>query len=192
MDIRHDLLSTYLVDAQAAEPAAIEREFQALEDEARERLRQERVAAKDMVLRRTIDMRYQGQWRSLSVPVSTPFVDVQEAIAGFGAAHQREYNYQRAGAHIEIFRLNLTAIGLTPKAELARHPLVDTAPPIRGRRSVGFDDGRAEAAIYWRDDLSPGAAFAGPAVVQQLDATTLVPPGARVQVDAWLNLIMTV
>ena len=79
------------------------------------------MADADIVLKRTIDMRYNGQWRSLTIPVSAPFTDVNEAIAGFGAAHQREYNYQREAAAIEIFRLNLTAIGLTPKAELKRH-----------------------------------------------------------------------
>ena len=192
VDIQHDLLTTYLVDAGRAEPAAIEAEFQILEREARERLHQEGVADRDIVLRRTIDMRYNGQWRSLSVPISTPFVAVEEAIAGFCAAHQREYNYQRPGAGIEIFRLNLTVIGVTPKAELAKHTLVASRPEPRTRRKVSFDEGRAEAAIYWRDDLSSGAEFHGPAVVQQLDATTLVPSGTKVVVDAWLNLIMTV
>jgi N-methylhydantoinase A/oxoprolinase/acetone carboxylase beta subunit len=54
------------------------------------------------------------------------------------------------------------------------------------------DDGRAQhTQLYEREDLRPGDYFAGPAVVVQLDATTVVPSGWDVQVDADLNLVMT-
>ena len=192
VDIQHDLLTTYLVDTAQADPQAIEAEFRLLEAEAHARLTKEGVADKDIILKRTIDMRYSGQWRSLAVPVGTPFTSVQEVVDAFGAAHEREYNYRRAGAGIEIFRLNLTAVGLTPKAELARH-VADTArPEPRAWRKVGFGEESLETPIYWRDDLSSGAELPGPAVIQQLDSTTLVPPGASVTVDPWLNLIITV
>jgi N-methylhydantoinase A len=192
VDIQHDLLTTYLVDTAKADPQAIEAEFRLLETEARTRLTKEGVADKDIILKRTIDMRYSGQWRSLAVPVGTPFTSVQETVDAFGAAHEREYNYRRAGAGIEIFRLNLTAVGLTPKAELARHVAVTTRPEPRAWRRVGFDDNSLETPIYWRDDLSSGTELPGPAVIQQLDSTTLVPPGATVTVDPWLNLAITV
>ena len=192
VDIQHDLLTTYLVDTAKADPQAIEAEFRLLEAEAHARLTKEGVADKDIILKRTIDMRYSGQWRSLAVPVGTPFSSVPEAVDAFGAAHEREYNYRRAGAGIEIFRLNLTAVGLTPKAELARHVAGTARPEPQAWRRVGFDEESLETPIYWRDDLSSGAELPGPAVVQQLDSTTLVPPGAAVTVDPWLNLIITV
>ena len=116
VDIQHDLLTTYLVDTAKADPQAIEAEFRLLEAEAHARLTKEGVVDKDIILKRTIDMRYSGQWRSLAVPVGTPFTSVPEAVDAFGAAHEREYNYRRAGAGIEIFRLNLTAVGLTPQS----------------------------------------------------------------------------
>ena len=192
VDIQHDLLTTYLVDTAKADHQAIEAEFRLLEAEAHARLTKEGVADKDIILKRTIDMRYSGQWRSLAVPVGTPFSSVPEAVDAFGAAHEREYNYRRAGAGIEIFRLNLTAVGLTPKAELARHVAGTARPEPQAWRRVGFDEESLETPIYWRDDLSSGAELPGPAVVQQLDSTTLVPPGAAVTVDPWLNLIITV
>ncbi len=192
VDIRHDLLSTYLVDAAVADAADVEREFRALEDEARERLAHEGVAEADMVLTRSIDMRYGGQWRSLTVPVPRPFTNVAQAVEDFSAAHQREYNYRRDGAVVEIFRLNLIAIGVTPKAEFARHAPGGAMPAPRSTRSVTFDEGIRETPIFWREDLPAGVAFAGPAVVEQFDATTLVPPGARAEVDVWLNIVITV
>lgn len=65
-------------------------------------------------------------------------------------------------------------------------------PAPRSTRSVTFDEGIQETPIFWREDLPAGVAFAGPAVVEQFDATTLVPPGARAEVDAWLNIVITV
>ena len=192
VDIRHDLLSTYLVDAAVADAADVEREFHVLEHEARERLAHEGVGEADMVLTRSIDMRYGGQWRSLTVPAPRPFTNVAAAVEDFGAAHQREYNYRRNGAVVEVFRLNLTAIGVTPKAEFARHAPGGAMPAPRSTRSVTFDEGIQETPIFWREDLPAGVAFAGPAVVEQFDATTLVPPGARAEVDAWLNIVITV
>ncbi len=192
VDIRHDLLTTWLADAAQADAGAIENEFAKLEHEARERLRHEGVGSADIVLTRSIDMRYMGQWRSLAVPVGAPFDDVGAAVRGFEAAHQREYNYLREGASVEIFRLNLTAVGLTPKASLKRHDPVDVTPEPRTRRAVVFDEGTLDTAVYWRPDLPSGARIEGPAVLQQFDSTTLVPPGASATVDPWLNLVITV
>lgn len=192
VDIRHDLMCTWLADAAAAEAGDIEREFKALETEARERLAHEGVAPGDMVLTRSIDMRYGGQWRSLTVPAGAPFTDVGAAVEAFGAAHEREYNYRRDGAVVEIFRLNLTAVGVTPKAELARHAPGGDMPEPRSHRDVVFDEGTHPTPIYWRETLPSGAVVEGPAVLEQLDSTTLVPPGARAEVDPWLNLVITV
>ncbi|MGR8918822.1 MAG: hydantoinase/oxoprolinase family protein [Gammaproteobacteria bacterium] len=192
VDIQHDLLTTYLVDAAVADPAAIEAEFVKLEDEARARLAKEGVAAGDMVLTRSLDMRYGGQWRSLTVPVDAPFTSVEAAVAGFGQAHEREYNYRREDAAVEIFRLNLTAVGLTPKAELKRHEPGGDMPEPRSRRAVIFADGAVDTPVYWRDDLPCGGCLAGPAIIQQLDSTTVLPPGATLEVDPWLNLVISV
>jgi N-methylhydantoinase A len=192
VDIQHDLLTTYVVDVEMADEADVDRAFQSLESEARERLTKEGVADADMLLKRTIDMRYHGQWRSLTVPVSTPFVDVSEAVDGFKAAHLREYNYQREGARLEIFRLNLTAVGLTPKAELAKHSPSDEPAQPQSIRQVSFDDAAHETNIYWRDELPCGAQIIGPAVIQQLDSTTLIPPEIQAKIDPYMNIIISV
>lgn len=190
VDIQHDFTLSWLAAAERAEPAAIEAAFTALEREARERLATEGVAPAQMILKRTLDMRYLGQWRSIAVPVAAPFTSLSAAVAAFEQAHQREYHYVRDAQAVEVFRLNLTAIGITPKAELARHPRSDTPFAPRSRRAVAFDEHATplDTPVYWRDDLPPGAAFAGPAIVDQFDSTTLVPPGARCLVDEWRNL----
>ena len=74
-----------------------------------------------MVLQRSIDMMYQGQWRSLQVPVVSPFTSVPDAVAAFHADHDREHAFRRDDTPVELFRLSVTAIGTVPKAELMSH-----------------------------------------------------------------------
>ena len=190
VDIRHDLGMTYLVEAGSADPARIEEGFTQLEREARRRLEKEGVSPENTVLQRSVDIRYLGQWRSLAVPVPAPLRSVDEAVANFQESYEREYNYRRDDAPVEIYQLNLSAIGVTPKAEFARHPVDGGAAEPRTRRSVLFDEGNEpfDTPVYWREDLPAGAEFRGPAIIEQLDSTTVVPPGARAEVDPWLNI----
>ena len=132
VDVRHDITEMYLAQVATVDPAAVEAEFQKLEHEARERLAAEDVPPEQMSLERLIDMRYLGQWRSLAVPVEAP-LDLEQAAATFHAEHLREYNFRRDDAPVEIYRLNVKAIGVTPKAELARHEPTGETPSPRTR-----------------------------------------------------------
>jgi N-methylhydantoinase A len=95
---------------------------------------------------------------------------------------------------VEIYRLGVRAVGVTPKPELARHSLDGRRgglPARHGTRHVRFDDGSVhETPVYLRGDVPAGAAFDGPVVIDQLDSTTLVPPGWHAEVDEWLNIRM--
>ena len=190
VDIQHDITTVYIRDASTADPADIERAFRELEAEANERLDKEGVDDAQRVLQRSIDMRYAGQWRSISTPASTPFVSTQEIVEAFEKSHLREYNYVREGAALEIFRLNLTAIGLTPKAELKRYDESSGNCFPHSERAVVFDDesNALMTQIYRRQDLACGVQIEGPCVVEQLDSTVLVPPNSTMNVDEWLNI----
>jgi N-methylhydantoinase A len=191
VDVQHDLAESYLKGAAEADPDEIEAAFRKLEHEAAERLTHEGVAAADVLMQRTIDMMYQGQWRSLAVPAASPVGGMAALIDAFHAQHEREYNFRRDDAPVGLFRLNLKAIGTVPKAELAAHELTGTLPAPMTHRSVWFaETGAVQAPIYWRPDIGPGARFSGPAIVEQLDSTTVVPPGTVATVDARLNLIL--
>jgi N-methylhydantoinase A len=144
-----------------------------------------------MSMQRLVDMRYLGQWRSLTIPVSAP-ADLGEAVARFHAEHERAYNYRRDGSPVEIYRLSVRAVGVTPKPQLKRHELNGAGAKPRGTRPVHFDASGTplDTPLYVRDDLAAGARLEGPAVVDQLDSTTVVPPGWRAEVDEWLNIRM--
>jgi N-methylhydantoinase A len=193
VDIRHDLSAMFLRRADAADPAEIEAEFAKLEREARERLRHERVPDEQVSLQRSIAMRYLGQWRSLSVPTGVGAEAVADAVARFHDEHERAFSYRRDGAAVEIYQLELQAIGVTPKPDLARHDAPPSELPApQALRDVRFDGVAISTPVYRREDLAAGVRFTGPVVIDQLDSTTLVPPGVDAEVDAWLNIILHV
>jgi N-methylhydantoinase A len=127
------------------------------------------------------------------VPVPSPVTNVGDLVAAFHAQHEREYNFRRDTAPVDLYRLNLQAIGIVPKAALAEYEPGDVTAPPCGHRDAWF--GRPEpyeTAIYWRPDLSAGAKIEGPAIIEQLDSTVLVPPGTLAEIDRFLNVVMRV
>ena len=190
VDVRHDLSAMFLAHLDSVEPKLLEEEFGKLETEARERLTAEGVPEEQMSIQRLVDMRYLGQWRSLTVPVSTP-ADLVDAAERFHAEHERAYNYRRDGSPVEIYRLSVRAVGVTPKPQLRRHELNGGALASARSRPVHFASGApVETPLFLRSELPAGTNLAGPAVIEQLDSTTLVPPGWRAEVDEWLNIRM--
>jgi N-methylhydantoinase A len=130
--------------------------------------------------------------RSLGCQTEAP-VDLAQAAARFHAEHERAYNYRRDASPIEIYRLSVRAVGVTPKPQLPRHERNGGgAAAPRASRPVHFDaSGDAfDTPLYVRSDLPAGIELDGPAIIDQLDSTTLVPPGWRAEVDEWLNIRM--
>ena len=193
VDVRHDLSEMYLRNIDDASPEEIDAEFRTLEDEGRARLTAEGVPEDRMSFQRTIAMRYLGQWRSLSVPTGVGEEAVADAVARFHDEHARAFSYRRDGAAVEIYQLELQAIGVTPKPGLAQHEVVASELPApHALRDVQFDGAAVSTPVYRRDDLHAGVRFTGPVVIDQLDSTTLVPPGVEAEVDAWLNIVLHV
>ena len=194
VDIRHDFFAMLLGSTDKFDGADVEQRFVVLEEEARERMRVERVPDEDVTLQRTIDMRYAGQWRSIAVPVTGPVERLDPLVATFHYEHEREHSYRRDGTPVEVYRLNLRAVGKTRKAELGRHAPGGEMPEPIARRPVHFGgyDAAQDSPVFRRDDLPAGVSFDGPAIVEQLDSTIVVPPGVRADVDEHLILRLTI
>src|SRR5438552_1381708 len=145
VDVRHDLSAMFLAHLDSVEPKVLEEEFGKLETEARERLTAEGVPEEQMSIQRLVDMRYLGQWRSFTVPVSTR-ADLADAAERFHAEHERAYNYRRDASPVEIYRLSVRAVGVTPKPQLKRHELNGASPASARSRPVHFDASGAPVA----------------------------------------------
>jgi N-methylhydantoinase A len=151
---------------------AIEAAFAALERDAAAWLDEERVAAADRRVGRVALMRYAGQGGELAV--AWPGT-LDTARAAFAEAHRR-LNGFLLETRVELVTLRVEADGLVPTLARPDVPIGSGARAV-ARAETWFGDGEAvSAGVYERSALGVGDRIAGPAVVTQLDATTLVPP----------------
>ncbi len=158
----------------------------------------EAIAPDRRGLRLAFDMRYGGQNYDLQVALrdagatAPPLPDGPSLRQMFFAAHEQAYGFFNPDDTVLITALRLTATGRLPSPGLP--PVPDGAsrtPRPRDRRPVWFEgDAPLDTPVYDRTALAPGAEIAGPAVIDQFDATTLVHPGATARVDAALGLVI--
>jgi N-methylhydantoinase A len=195
VDIRHDLSEMFLAPADDANAGDVEAAFTRMEEQGRRLLEAEGVAPEQVRLERAIAMRYLGQWRSMEVSV-TEGSGLKDAVAQFHREHEREYSYRRDDAPVELYRLQLTATGPAAELQLPESDADDHAamPDPTETRPVWFDDADEpqDTPVYARDDLRAGTTFTGPAIIEQLDTTTLIPPGVHASVDTTGTIRITI
>jgi len=198
VDVRHDYVRPLFERERSADVGRIQAAFDAMQAEARADLAQEGVAPEAVQLRRTADLRYYGQISaSLTAPVPAERLDaaaVRTLIDDFVTQYRREFGYSMPAdlAEVEIVNARVTGHGSIRRHEIKRFPRRGEAEEARkGHRPIYFQGaGFVPSAVHDRAKLRHGAAFEGPAVVEQWDSTTLVPPGARATVDEYLNLVI--
>jgi N-methylhydantoinase A len=192
-EVEHHYVRTWRRPARGLDPAELSGAFGRLEDEARGQLAAEGFSGAAVRLERSADCRYQGQSFELTVPV-TASLAIDEA---FGREHARTYGH-RAGPDepVEIVSLRVVGRGLSDRPRVVDRPAAGVAPrttaAVAAMRRVyfGAQAGWITTPILSRSDLATPRE--GPAIVEEYDATCVVPPGARVALDAWGNIVMEV
>jgi len=198
-DLKHELVRTYMRKASEADPAHLAATFAEMETATRGLLRDEGVGAERVRIIREIAMCYVGQSYQLKI-------DVPERIDGetwkimtesFHRRHAAAYGFANEREPTQFVNLRLTAIGKVDRPTVRRLPRADAgdgaARAIKGRRQVYFSEagGMIATDIYDRAKLLAGDRFAGPAIVEQMDSTTVIQPGTAVRVDEFGCLVVT-
>jgi N-methylhydantoinase A len=176
-DLRHDQVRTRRLDVRQTPLAEVLATFGEMESEARARLAGEGIAPDDMVTERALGMRYVGQsWElGVRVPDTLDSIDALETL--FSQAHERRYGWSHEGP-AEVVSFRLTAIGRVAKPSLPTVRADGTPDAARAElRDVYFDGAWLPAPVYERGRLPAGAPVAGPALVDEMGAVTVVPPG---------------
>src|SRR5262249_48844945 len=145
-------------------------------------------------IERALDMRYAGQGYEVTLPCpARPLsaTDLPALRAAFDAQHKAMFGHFAPRAPVEIVSFRVRGIGLVPQVAMPKFrrgegSLVDAR---RGERRVRFEGAEVECPVYWRARLDVGLTIPGPAVIDQLDSTTLICPGQVACVDEWKNLI---
>ena len=194
-DLVEDFVKTERVLLEAANDARIRDHLAALLSEADRWFALEGVPPADRVAEISFDMRYVGQNFELSIPLGgSALPPIERLREAFFQAHERNYGHFNATDPIEIINFRLAARG---RLKFADPPApgrdAGGVPPAIGERTVWFGpDAPSPARLHRRDDLLPGHEIIGPAVIEQLDATTLIFPGDHARVDAFHNLLIEV
>jgi N-methylhydantoinase A len=188
-DLRRDFVRTVFTRLASAPFDA----FAALLDEAESAGRADMRDA-NISIRYGADMRYIGQEHAVTVDFAGDFIrggDGAAIKAAFDAAHEERYGYASPDEGAEIVSLRLSIIGQLAKPALPRierGPL----PAARQRRVYFTGEGFVPTRVFSRPALRAGNRFEGPALVEEYGSTTVVPPGARLQVDDHANLLIEV
>ena len=196
-DLRADFATTRLLPLSSSVTGEMEEIIAGLRRRCDAWFEDEGIAAAARRVGLTVDMRYAGQNYELSVPLPDGPVTaaaIDGLAAGFAAAHQRLYGFVAHGEPMQLVTFRAEATGIVRKADLRPSP--DAGPDPRqaefGRRDVWLREtgGFVSCPLYDRERLAAGNRIEGPAIVEQMDSTTLVPPGAAATVDPYANLIM--
>jgi N-methylhydantoinase A len=143
-------------------------------------------------------LRYRGQEHAIAIPVESPADLAGEAIRQrFNAQHDRRHGHAAPDQAIEIVCLRLVVSVPRMDDTLGRWlaaPFVPEQTLPAERRTIVYDDPRhpVEAAILWRPGLVSGTEVSGPAVIEEPNATTFVPPGDHAVIDARGNIAIAV
>ena len=171
--------------------------FDVLLSRAENEMATEGFSPDQLKVNRSLDMRYAGQSYELNIPYSvTPNAsekEIQTLVEKFHTAHAQRFGYARTDAPSEIVNLRLTAIGETDKPPIQPMLLTDAdASKARIFQSpVIFENEELPTDFYRREALHPGNRIAGPAIVTEFSATTVIPPNFSAVVDVYQNLILT-
>lgn len=189
-DPMQDFIRTRLTSAADEQIPGIESILAEMSGEAVEFFSGTGYDAHAVAISRSFDMRYVGQEHTVRTPIAGGPVNIAEAIQSFHQLHEHAYTF-RLDSAVEI--VNFHVVGAVPSTKPSLIAFVGKggSGQPKGMRLVDFDeDGRQESRIYERADLAPGQAIAGPAVIEEPAASTVIYPGQTATIDEIGNIVI--
>jgi N-methylhydantoinase A len=188
-NVRYDLSRTVEKVITELEPAAIAQIMREQRHEGEAQVRGSDAVTKTLTVSHAVDMAYLGQIHAMRVPVEADW-PVGRMIQAFNEAYRAEFGNALGGIPVMVINVRTTVEGVRTRATPKTNGAASAAKPkAHKRRQIHFAEWR-DTPIYRRGDLAPGMTFAGPAVIEQSDTTTVVEPRMKVKVDAFGNLIV--
>jgi len=198
--VRFDVSRTYLRRLDAVDLGHLATMYEELEAQGMAVVRESLgdAAAASIRLVRSADCRYVGQGYELNVPLDAGELgtaSLERLRGAFEAAYAGRYGYASPGEAVEVVNWKLVAVGAGEPLELARVPRGGAAASaLKSRRPAYFPEkgGYVDTPVYDRYRLPAGAELAGPAIVEERESTTVLPPGVGARVDDRGSLIAEV
>ena len=192
-DMRRDFVQTSVMDLGQTDFSVITTMYNRLEHDADVWFDKEQIPMDERGLEYYLDMRYKGQNYEISVPYDKSIQNVEALRERFTETYLRLYSYSSED-EVQIVNFGLSAIGRISKPRIEREDYVgeDSSSAIMGERMVLLEDGsRENYMLYDREKLHCGNVINGPAIVEQMDSTTIILNNQKAVVDEYFNMIIT-
>jgi len=155
---------------------------------------QESAVAGEVMVTRSADARYVGQGYEVTIPVPAGRLDaaaLDGVRASFHEVYAARYGYANPAEPVEVVTWKLSAVGGSPRIALAKAAASTAAARRKATRRAYFPEARGytDTAVYDRYGLAAGTSLTGPAIVEERESTTVLPPGVTATVDEYANLI---
>jgi N-methylhydantoinase A/oxoprolinase/acetone carboxylase beta subunit len=198
-DTVYEYVSTVYQRLSNLEASVLERAFTELEEQAKAQLEEDGIPPDRILVERVADCRYLGQGYELRVDCGSGAIDdrwVGKLRADFHDIHEREYSRRFEESDIEIPNIRVRGIGLMPKLQApeVQHGPESPEAALRHEGEAWFRAGGTLGAVptryYDRAALKAGNRLEGPAIVNQYDSTTVIPPGLAGRVDRFGGIVI--
>jgi N-methylhydantoinase A len=195
-DVKHDYIQSKMTPLDDVTPDDLNGMFEWLAAQALDELRRDGFGSDHIRIERALDMRYAGQGYETAILCPDRPLQVSDLAAlrtTFDQQHKAMFGHMAAEESVEIVSYRLRGVGLVPPVALPRFRPAGTTlqDALRERRSARFDGIEVDCPVYQRERIDVGLTLTGPAILDQLDCTTVICPGQSARVDEWKNLIVT-
>ncbi len=190
-NLRSDRIQTHVELLDRLEPAVFEKILEDLTQRAIGDLSTSTESSEPVISRR-VGLRYSGQGYDIPIDLPGGPVDLAELGSAFHVEHERQYGFARRDQRVQL--VNVWVAAELPIADDRRKPaerVESENPAPRTSRPVFLSGSWIDTPIYNRTVLHPGQHIDGPAIIEQLDSTTLVGPGQHACIDAWEQITIT-
>ena len=196
-DLRHDFVNTINQPLDSVDIDALHALFKRRAKEGEGLIEKENVEIARINHLYSVDMQFVGQTHLLRVELDDPTPSMKKLRAAFEEAYANRFHVELNEIKANLVNINISVIGERPEMNLST--LIDPASrkatleeAKSGMRKVYFDSQWHDTPIYWRDHLPVEFELQGPAIVEQMDTTTLIEPTDHAIGDAHGNIIITI
>lgn len=196
-DLRHDFVNTLNQPVASLDTEKVRAVFDAHIAEGKALIAQEAVRPEEIRISHSADMQFVGQTHIINVPLPSADVDRATVQTLFERAYFARFRVELPEIRANLVNLNTSVIGVRPSVDLGR--LIDPSGRVGNLeaalveiRPVWFEGEWRETPVYAREGLPLDAVIDGPAILEQMDATTVLEPGDRARSDADGNIIIEV
>jgi len=199
-DMRHDMVRTVDLSLESLPVDRLRTVMSSMEAEGLALVEQSGARLLEVEVRHQLDMSYVGQTHSVAVPlvdgagaaVTAESIDREVVCAAFEATYRSLYGRLLEGLGVSVATLRTTVTGIRPGVDLRALGAPDSdGVATVGTRKLFLSGAWIEATVIDRGALRPGDRIDGPSILEQLDATTVLPPGWSADVDELGNLAVT-